>query len=100
MHDFVSKLGSDGVVREWFIEVGEGSSWGNVAPVQQMVQLEIGKILVVNGMLYELYAHVYTSILNHQTSIFTVDKYIVGNCCTGFYDFVCNVHTHRDNQLS
>lgn len=44
MHDFVSKLGSDGVVREWFIEVGEGSSWGNVAPVQQMVQLEIGKI--------------------------------------------------------
>lgn len=44
MHDFVSKLGRDGVVREWFIEVGEGSSWGNVAPVQQMVQLENGKI--------------------------------------------------------
>ena len=44
MHDFVSKLGRDGVVREWFIEVGKGSSWGNVAPVQQMVQLENGKI--------------------------------------------------------
>ena len=46
MHDFVSKLGRDGVVREWFIEVGEGSSWGNVAPVQQMVQLEIGKYIM------------------------------------------------------
>ena len=33
MHDFVGKLGSNGVVREWFVEVGKGSGRGNVTPV-------------------------------------------------------------------
>ena len=40
MHDFVGKLGSNGVVRERFVEVGEGSSRGDVTPVQQVIQLE------------------------------------------------------------
>ena len=40
MHDFVGKLGSNGVVRKRFVEVGEGSGRGDVTPVQQVIQLE------------------------------------------------------------
>ena len=40
MHGFVGKLGSDGMVREWFVEVDEGRGRWYIAPVEQVVELE------------------------------------------------------------
>ena len=40
VHGLVGKLGSDGVVREWLVEVDEGRGRRDIAPVQQVVQLE------------------------------------------------------------
>jgi len=43
MHGFVGKLGSDGMVREWFVEVDEGRGRRYIAPVEQVVELEEGR---------------------------------------------------------
>ena len=84
MHDFVGKLGSNGVVRERFVEVGEGSGRGDVTPVQQVIQLENERIHyeVVTGMFHIeqsclgavcICIH-RVSVLNHHIGIFTVDN--------------------------
>ena len=43
MHSFVGKLGSDGMVREWFVEVDEGRGRRYITPVEQVVELEEGR---------------------------------------------------------